>query len=99
MCKNSVISRLLVEKIKLEHEGEHFPVFDAAGQLMHIIPDGGITFCQGVHVPCYSECVFLFCGPGAVAMVGTSSLVVMNVGYSVSCAGWFLCDIGMHVRA
>ena len=50
-----------MEKIKLKHEREHFPVFDAAGHCMHIVPDGCIAFCQGIHVPCYSECVFLLC--------------------------------------
>ena len=83
----------------LKHEGEHFPVFDAAGHRMYIIPDGCIAFCKGIHVPCYSECVLLLCDSGAIAMVGTSSLIVVDVGYSRKCTGWFLCDVGMHVRA
>ena len=72
-----------MEKIKLKHVREHFPVFDAAGHRMHIVPDGCIAFCQGIHVPCYSECVFLLCDSGVIAMVGTSSLIVVDVGYSV----------------
>ena len=88
---------LLIEEVELKQHGELFAICYTAGYPRNIVPDVCITFGKGVHFPSDLEVVLLRWVARRVTVMGTGSLVVMDVADLVGRVMAPLCNEWVHL--